>query len=61
MHDKQAKKGDILCMYGDRGDQFYLLLKGRVSVWVPVPAEKLPALVDLLKNERKHSGNAERF
>ena len=48
-------------MYGDRGDQFYLLLKGRVSVWVPVPAEKLPALVDLLKNERKHSGNAERF
>ena len=39
-------------MYGDRGDVFYILLKGVVSMWVPVPAEKLSAMVDLLKKEK---------
>ena len=48
-------------MYGDRGDVFYILLKGVVSMWVPVPAEKLSAMVDLLKKEKQNCGDAEKF
>ena len=27
--------------YGEQGDKFYLILKGRVSVWVPVPHREM--------------------
>ena len=27
--------------YGDRGDKFYIILKGTVSVWLPMPIEEM--------------------
>ena len=35
--------------YGEQGDQFYLLLDGKVSVWVPVPFKQMAGPVKKLK------------
>ena len=35
--------------YGEEGDQFYLLLDGKVSVWVPVPFKQMAGPVKKLK------------
>ena len=29
-------KDSLVVKYGDKGDLFYIILRGRVSVWVPV-------------------------
>jgi hypothetical protein len=37
MEFKEAKKGFVVCRFGHKGDNFYILLKGKCSVWVPMP------------------------
>ena len=35
--------------YGDEGDLFYLILKGKVSVWVPVPHRQMKQPLEKFK------------
>ena len=36
---KTVTKDSFVINYGEQGDLFYIILKGKVSVWVPVPIE----------------------
>jgi len=34
-------KDSFVINYGEQGDMFYIILKGKVSVWVPCPNENM--------------------
>ena len=34
---QQLPKNAAVMRYGEEGERFYLILKGKVSIWVPVP------------------------
>ena len=35
--------------YGEEGERFYLILKGKVSIWVPVPHENMKEPLEKFK------------
>lgn len=38
-YERQGQ-GFATTRYGEKGDTFYIILKGKCSVWLPVPADK---------------------
>lgn len=42
---EDSEKGQQKCVYGRRGDQFCILLKGRCSVWLPIPNERISTVI----------------
>ncbi len=32
----KKEQGAVICKFGDEGEDFFIILKGRCSVWVPV-------------------------
>ena len=37
----QNPANSVVIRYGEQGDMFYIILKGKVAVWVPVPTESM--------------------
>lgn len=37
----QSPPGKIECRFGDVGDKFYIILRGKCSVWLPIPNDKM--------------------
>jgi len=42
------------CKFGDEGDQFYIILKGKCSVWIPMPYDQMKKPVHELKVAIRH-------
>jgi CRP-like cAMP-binding protein len=32
---RKYQKGEAICRYGEEGDEFYVILKGRVTIYTP--------------------------
>ena len=46
-------RNSMVIRYGELGDSFYIILKGKCSVWAPVPAEEMRRPLALLKENLK--------
>ena len=46
-------RDSFIIHYGDRGDKFYIILKGSVSVWLPVPIDEMKRPIQNFINEVK--------
>ena len=39
LHHEYIPKNNLVCRYGERGEKFYIILKGRVNFFVPKPSK----------------------
>ena len=46
---QESKFGSYVCRYGEHGDEFYITIKGRASVFIPVTNEKVFDVVSQFK------------
>ena len=46
----ELPKNAAVMRYGEEGDQFYLLLQGKVSIWVPVTFKDMKEPISKLKD-----------
>lgn len=47
LRSESHKEGAVLTRYGMRGETFHILLKGVLSVYIPIPMDKVEALIVL--------------
>lgn len=45
--------------YGDRGDKFYIILKGSVSVWLPVPINEMRRPMESFLSQTRNADKIE--
>lgn len=45
------QKNECICKFGDEGNEFYIFMKGRANVIVPVPGERSPSPLE--KHQQK--------
>ena len=48
----------MVIRYGELGDSFYIILKGKCSVWAPVPVEEMRRPLALIKDNLKQRKGA---
>ena len=50
---KSMRSDNYLIKYGVEGDDFYIIVEGEVSVWVPVPPEQIVKPLEKFKERVK--------
>lgn len=43
--------------YGDVGDKFFIILKGTVSVWIPVPSNEIHKKLKRFESQMRNGSN----